>query len=128
MITMGQRWMARLREWIPGSKHTETPTVIFMNCWEWDRARRILPGRCACCNFLITSDEMKVKELTLRCNRSDCECQKKGPSLHKVCDLCDSMWRALYAGYGMKNRNYFREMDDKDKTDWDTFRRGQNNA
>jgi hypothetical protein len=116
VITMGRHWMSALVSWIPGLKHPATPKIIYMNCYEYDRVRRAITGRCKICNFVVTRDEKAVRELVFKCGDTSCDCQRTGLSRpHPVCHLCYDMFHALYANYTMVNRNYFKELDDQDK-------------
>lgn len=118
MITTGQKWMSALIGWVPGLKHYLTPRTVFANCTEYDRVRRVLLARCKICDHTVSRDEKAVKELVFKCKDKNCECQKGyGTKAHQVCSLCYDMFHALYANYSMKNRNYFKELDDADKDD-----------
>jgi hypothetical protein len=124
MITIGKSWMRLLKAWVPGLKHPETPRTVFVNVYEYDRIRRVLTARCKICGFVVSRDEKAIKELIFQCENKDCECwQPMGSKVHQVCDLCDAMWRTLYANYGLRNMKYFREIDEKEKMDNDNARR-----
>jgi hypothetical protein len=124
MITMGQRWMSALIGWVPGLKHYLTPRVVFSNCTEYDQVHRILPTKCAICRYAVSKDEKAVKELVFKCDDRGCDCHKPlGAISHQVCFLCYDLFHVLYCNYRMKNRNYFRELDDKDKDDPEKRRR-----
>lgn len=124
MITMGQRWMASLISWIPGLKHYNTPKIVFNNCREYDMVRRALVTRCKICDYVVSRDEKAVKELVFVCDNKSCDCHKMyGAISHQVCSLCYDMFHALYANYTMKNRNYFKEIDDKIKQDYLNYRK-----
>jgi hypothetical protein len=119
MITMGKAWMATIVSWIPGLKHPETGRTQFLNCHEYDRVRMVLKTRCTICDATVSRDEKAVRELVFICKDTACTCkQVYGAANHPVCLLCYDMWYALYANYLMKNRNYFKEMDDRDKKDF----------
>lgn len=124
MITMGQRWMSAIVSWVPGLKHYATPRTVFANCTEYDRVRRVLLARCKICNAAVSRDEKAVKELVFKCDNRGCDCHKMyGAISHQVCSLCYDLFHALYANYGMKNRNYFKEIDDKIKEDYDNLKK-----
>ncbi len=124
MITMGQSWMRYLMAWVQGQKHPDTPRTVFVNVYECDKVRRILKGRCKICGFVISSDEKKVKELVFKCDDSQCDCHKMyGAISHRVCDVCDGMFRALYSNYSLKNMNYFKAIDEKEKAENDDPKR-----
>lgn len=104
-------------KWIQGIKHPATPITVFRNVWSYDRDRKQTRARCSICDCAISDDEMKRHELVFVCD-GKCLCQRPyvmGINSHKVCDVCDSMYRAMYINYGMKNRNYFRNCDDEQK-------------
>lgn len=118
IITVGKSWMGATVSWIPGLKHPATPKTQYMNCYEYDRVRRIITSRCKICDYAVSKDEKAVKELVFVCENKTCDCHKMhGAISHKVCSLCYDMFHALYANYIMKNRNYFRELDEQDKRD-----------
>jgi len=123
VITTGKAWMASLVSWIPGLKHPETPRTEYMNCHDLDRLRRVLIARCSICDYVVSRDEKAVRELIFTCKDTTCQCQKTGAASHQVCNLCYDLFHALYANYLMKNRNYFREMDDRDRKDYDPDKR-----
>jgi len=111
-------------KWKQGEKHPETPKDAFANCWEYDRVRRLLSARCKICDYVVSKDDAAVKELIFVCDNSSCHCHDSlGSKAHQVCDLCYHMWRAIYANYTMKNSNYFRDIDEKIKSDFDRKRR-----
>jgi hypothetical protein len=110
--------MGALISWVPGLKHPATPKIQYMNCFQYDRVRLIISGRCTVCDYVISRDEKAVRELVLKCKDLNCDCHRAmGAKPHPVCLLCYDMFHALYANYTMKNRNYFRELDDQDKRD-----------
>ena len=116
--------MRFLHEWITGEKHPDTPRTVFYNVWGLDRVRKVLPGRCRICDYVISSDEKAVRELIFVCSDKNCDCKKMyGAISHHVCNLCYDMWHALYMNYLMKNVNYFRNIDEKEKKDSDDFGR-----
>ena len=118
MITLGKRWMAYLRSWVSGQKHPDTPRTVFMNCYEYDRVRRILRGRCRSCGYVISEDEKAVKEIAFVCADVNCNCHKMyGPISHRVCSLCYDVFHSLYVNYKLKNVNYFKQIDEKEKAD-----------
>lgn len=124
LITMGQSWMRFLKVWTKGEKHPETPRTVFMNCYEYDKVRRILLTRCRICDHVISRDEKAVKELAFVCDDPDCDCKKMyGAISHPVCNLCYDMFHALYVNYGMKSMNYFKAIDEKEKRDNDDPKR-----
>jgi hypothetical protein len=124
MITMGQSWMRYIKAWIQGQKHPDTPRIVFVNVYEYDRVRKALPSRCTICDFVVSRDERAVRELVFICKDSQCDCKKMyGPISHKVCNLCYDMFHALYVNYGLKSMNYFKAIDEKLKSDYDDFKR-----
>jgi hypothetical protein len=121
---MGQSWMRYLRAWTKGEKHPDTPRTIFVNVYECDRVRRVLIARCRICNFVISRDEKAVREIAFVCDDPGCDCKKMyGPISHRVCNCCYDMFHALYVNYGLKNMNYFRALDEKDKAERDDPKR-----
>lgn len=108
--------MNRIRIFLQGTKHPDTPNTIFRNVWMCDRLRKILKSRCNICNAVISDDEKAVRELTYKCNNPLCECQRSiyVGQAHRVCDLCYDMWHALYGNHGLKNMNYFKAIDEKE--------------
>jgi hypothetical protein len=124
VITMGQSWMRYLRAWVTGQKHPETPRTVFMNVYEYDRVRRALKGRCRICNYVISSDEKAVRELVFVCDDKSCSCHRMyGAISHRVCNLCYDMFHFLYNNQGLKNMNYFKQIDEKEKRDDDETKR-----
>jgi hypothetical protein len=112
-------------EWVPGLKHPMTPRTVFMNCYEIDKVRRVLMARCKICGHTVSKDEKAVKELMYRCDKSTfCGCGEF--KTHQVCSLCYDMFHALYANYLMKNRNYFKDMDDKRRAEWEGYKKREN--
>lgn len=113
-----------MNEWVPGQKHPNTSRTVFMNVSEIDKVRRVLTARCKICGTTVSRDEKAVKELVFKCEDKTCDCHKMyGAISHRVCSLCYDMQHALYFNYAMKNRNYFKELDDKEKEDPDKRRR-----
>lgn len=120
MIKIGQSWMRHLKAWVQGQKHPDTPRTVFMNAWECDRLRRILKSRCALCGYVVSDDERLVKEILYKCEDPRCRCNKLyGAMSHRVCDLCYNMFHSLYVNYLMKNTNYFKDIDEKEKAERD---------
>lgn len=112
--------MCYLRTWIQGEKHPETPRTVFMNCYEYDRVRRVLLARCRICDHVISRDERAVRELVFVCDDPTCDCKKMyGAISHRVCNLCYDMFHALYVNYGMKSMKYFKAIDEKEKAERD---------
>lgn len=112
--------MRYLRTWIQGQKHPDTPRTIFMNVWEYDRVRRVLKSRCQVCGYVVSDDGRQVKEILLKCENTQCRCNKMyGAMLHQVCDLCYTMFHALYVNHELKNMNYFKNIDEKEKAERD---------
>ena len=115
---MGQRWMGALVSWIPGLRHYATPRTVFANCTQIDKVRQVLTARCKQCGHTVSRDEKAVKELVFKCKDLSCDCHKGfGTKAHQVCSVCYDMFHSLYANYLMKNRNYFKDLDDRDKED-----------
>jgi hypothetical protein len=107
-------------EWKTGIRHPDTPKQIFHNVWMADRIRGGVKGRCSVCETTISAVPNEYHELVYPCNPNDCHCQlpyRSGLNSHPVCDVCASMFRAMYISYTLKDRNYFREeQDDKRST------------
>jgi hypothetical protein len=124
LITIGQRWMAKVKSWVEGEKHPDTPLQIYKNLYNQDRVRRILPARCRTCGYVVQQSQLAVREILFTCDDKNCTCHiQMGSRSHQVCNLCYDMHHALYTNHGLKNMNYFREMDDKAKKDYDDFKR-----
>lgn len=105
-------------EWTEGKRHPNTPIQVFQNVRDYDHVRRILIARCGICKATISRDEKAVKELVFVCEDISCDCKKMyGAISHRVCSLCYDLFHALYANYGMKNRNYFKEMNDRERAE-----------
>jgi hypothetical protein len=105
-------------DWIRGLKHARTPPAVFKNAKQWDLLRAINKRRCQICDATISSNQFEIKEIMFECSENRCSCSKPYPSLinlHEVCEVCDAMYRALYVNYGMKNQNYFKNLDNEDK-------------
>lgn len=111
-------------EWVQGLKHPMTPRTVFMNCYEYDRVRKVFISRCKICDIQISRDEKVMKELMFRCVGTACNCKEF--KTHPVCSLCYDMFHALYANYSMKNRNYFKDIDDKERAAWDAYKKREN--
>lgn len=117
---MGQSWMRYLMVWIQREKHPDTPLIVFTNVCEYDRVRRVLFARCRICDHVISRDERAVREVVFICDDPHCECKKMyGAPSHRVCNLCYDMFHSLYVNYGLKNMNYFKAIDEKEKKEKD---------
>jgi hypothetical protein len=124
MIQTGQKWMRYLRAWVQGEKHPETPRDVFMNVHEYDRVRRVLLARCRNCDYVISRDERAVREIVFVCDDPKCACKRLyGAISHPVCFLCYDMFHALYRNLGMKDMNYFKAIDEKEKKENDDPKR-----
>ena len=128
MTTVGEILMKKIRAWFKGEKHPDTPKTVFMNVWGCDLARRVLKGRCAVCDHVVSSDPNNVKELIFACDGIKCKCDPivvtlTGLKAHDVCDVCDAMFRSLYINWGLENKNYYKEWDEREKRDRDDARR-----
>ena len=109
-----------MEQWTPGTKHPETPRTLFMNCCDQDRVRRILLGRCSICDHVISQDEKAIKEIFILCGNPDCACAlAKSALTHAVCSVCYDMFHSLYVNYSLKNINYFKNLDEKEKRDFE---------
>jgi hypothetical protein len=107
--------IARIREWLQGTKHPDTSAVVYKNVWGYDLVRRILNGRCTICDYTLSSDAKNNKEMLFKCDNASCDCARTGNSrTHRVCDLCYNMWHTLYHNTMMKSMNYFKYLDEKD--------------
>ncbi len=114
-MSIFQKWLKNEDGWDSGSKHPETHPVVFRNCWSQDLVRRVLSGRCHECGYVVSDDAKAVKELLYKCQDLDCACARIGMArTHRVCDACYNIFHSLYINYGMRNRNYFRDFDEKD--------------
>lgn len=103
-------------EWIPGIKHPLTPVRIFKNLWSYDQDRKKTKARCQICDHAISDDNRERHELIFACERGKCLCSEPfnfGLTAHTVCDVCDGMYRAIYINWGMKNRDYFKKLDEE---------------
>jgi hypothetical protein len=110
--------MNQLKVWIEGQKHPDTPRTAFLNCWQYDKVRRLLPARCRICNYVLSGDEKVVRELVFVCDDEKCACKRLyGAISHRVCFLCYDMWHSLYGNYGLKSMNYFKTIDEKEKAE-----------
>jgi hypothetical protein len=101
-----------------GVKHPATPVGVFKNVWYHDKMQRHALYNCQVCGYFVSDEEAKRKELVFSCDASKCLCQKPylaGLNQHKVCDLCDAMYRALYVNYAMANRNYFKDLEEEER-------------
>jgi hypothetical protein len=111
-------------------KHPMTPRTVFMNCYEYDRVRKVIIARCKICNIQISRNVKDEKELFFRCTGTACNCGQM--VTHPVCSLCYDMYHALYlnfsTGYnpGLKDRDYFKKIDDKQRQDWENYKRREN--
>lgn len=116
--------MRFLLAWTKNEKHPETPRLVYKNVWGYDQVRRVLKGRCAICGYVVSSDAKAVKEIAFKCGNSQCDCNRMyGATSHQVCSLCYDMFYSLYANYGMKDMNYFKNLDEKDKKDFDDYKK-----
>lgn len=112
--------MRYLIVWTKGEKHPETPRTVFMNCYEYDKVRRILVARCKICDHVISRDEKAVREIVFVCDDPKCACKRMyGAISHRVCSVCYDMFHSLYMNPCMTNMNYFKELDEKEKKDKD---------
>lgn len=129
MITMGQRWMAKLLMWVSGQKHPDTPKMIYKNVWEYDRIRKILKRRCVVCDYVTSADEKNLREITVVCGKPGCNCRTWGARPHEVCHACFDMWEALYANEELQKKNkgdYFQKIDEQEAREKEERRRGDN--
>ncbi|VVB50908.1 Uncharacterised protein [uncultured archaeon] len=112
--------MNKLKVWLRSSKHSDTPRDVFINVTGYDRVRTVLIGRCRVCDYVISSDPEKVREIVYDCGNVRC-CVPTGyrspANAHAVCNLCYDMFHALYVNYKMTNMNYFKELDEREKRD-----------
>lgn len=114
-----------MNEFTQGDKHPDTHRVIFKNVREWDRLRRILKARCDICDAVVSRDPQAVRELVYRCKNKWCHCQKLyGSQAHQVCNLCYDVFHALYVNHGLRDMNYFRDVDENDDNDDNRKRMG----
>ena len=101
-------------EWVPGIKHPLTPVQIFKNLWDHDQDRTKTKARCQICDHAISDDNLERHELIFSCERGKCLCREPfamGLTAHNICDLCDGMYRAIYINWLMKDRDYFKKLD-----------------
>jgi hypothetical protein len=116
--------MRLLKTWVPGEKHPDTPRDVFMNVHDYDRVRRILIPRCKNCDYVVSRDEKAVREIVFVCEDPKCACKRLyGAISHRVCYLCYDMFHSLYMNPLMKNMNYFKEIDEKEKKENDDPKR-----
>ena len=100
-------------EWIKGERHPDTPIAVYQNVRDYDHVRRVLIARCKQCGQVISTDELKVRELNFRCPDPTCYCKRQyATQLHRVCEACYDMWHALYFNSMLKNMNYWKELDE----------------
>jgi len=117
-------WAKKLLGWTRGEKHPNTPYTVFANCYQYDRVRTILPARCRICDYVVSRDEKAVRELIYVCDNKACHCHQVGGShAHQVCSVCYDLFHSLYMNYQLKDMNYFRNLDEKDKRDGDDWKR-----
>lgn len=116
MITMGQKWMAGIRNWVRLMKHPDTPLVIWRNTHGYDLLRQVLKDRCEECDYILSSDPMKVKEIF----------SHKEQKTKHVCDMCSAIHHSLYGNHGLTIFNYFRNIDDEEIKDKENFNRRKN--
>jgi hypothetical protein len=105
-----------VKEWKKGERHPDTPEIFYRNLRDYDHVRRILLGRCKKCDQVISSDENAIKELVFECGDPKCCCRVGvfTTRVHRVCDVCYTIWHSLYMNTGLKSMNYFKELDEKD--------------
>jgi hypothetical protein len=127
MITTGQRWMRNIKSWVSGEKHPDTPRTQYVNCYEYDRVRRVLKGRCALCGFVTSRDEQAVREISVKCTDTSCCTNYITSKPHQVCHLCYDAWHSIYMNPRLKNMNYFKELDEKAKKEKEEFKKRDDN-
>lgn len=114
-----------IANWIRGLKHPETHIIVFKNVWGLDLLRRKLRNRCDICDTVLSDED--YKEIALGCKDGFCRCEGTQAltfKAHSVCDVCYTMFHSLYINYSLQDRNYFRNLDEKDRgKDDDTKRR-----
>lgn len=102
-IVMGKKWMAGMKVFVRAEKHPDTDVTIWRNCFGADIIRdRLRKGRCECCDATISEDQIKQQEIW------DHRTQKT----YHVCEVCAIMHRALYINHGLRNMNYFKNIDE----------------
>jgi hypothetical protein len=110
--------------WVEGERHPDTPISVFKRVRDYDHIRRLIPGRCKICKYVISSDEKVVKELVFVCDDAGCNCKKMyGAISHRVCNLCYDLFHALYVNYLMRDLNYFKAIDEAEKKNNDDQKR-----
>lgn len=114
MITLGQKWMAGIKQYIRAAKHPDTPDTLWRNLFMIDIVRSRVKGRCDYCDATVSEDPIKVQEVY------DQGTQK---AMH-VCDVCAGMHRALYTNYKMKNQNYFKNIDEEEQRENENRKKG----
>ncbi len=127
MIENPLAWAKKLLGWVRGEKHPNTPRIVFKNVCECDRVRRVLLSRCRICDFVVSRDALAVREISFRCDNKSC-CITLNTKPHQVCNLCYDLFHSIYVNYGMKDMNYFKQIDEKNKADYDKFKRRDNNG
>ena len=110
---MGQSWMSKLLTWIRFAKHPDTHPTIYRNVRDYDQVRAVLKGRCHFCDFVISSDAQKVREVYVQAVQKT----------EHVYDLCYALHHSLYLNYGLKNMNYFRNIDEAEQKEQQDRRR-----
>jgi hypothetical protein len=113
-----QFWRDILTEWTRGVKHPSTPVKVFKNVWLTDILRAGTKARCQICDHAISDDPMKRNELAFICEKGKCLCTDTptGVTAHNVCEVCAIMFRAIYTNWSLKDRDYFRKLDDAGKS------------
>src|SRR6266851_3162311 len=120
------QFVGGLMEWTPVSKHPATNPIILKNVCGMDLVQKVLKGRCANCNHVISDDEKQVRELLMKCWKADCGCSRVlSAIMHSVCNLCYDMWHALYHNYSMKDMGYFKKLDEVDQKRRDDDQQGR---
>jgi hypothetical protein len=105
VITMGRKWMAKVKTWVRMAKHPDTPVVIWKNVNGYDLVREVLKERCYVCDYVLSSDSQKIKEIYIQSEQS----------ARQVCDLCSAIHHSLYGNHGLKVFNYFRNIDEAEE-------------
>lgn len=114
MITLGQKWMAGIKQYIRAAKHPDTPDTLWRNLFMIDIVRSRVKGRCDYCDATISEDVKNVQEIY----------EQSTQATKHVCDVCAAMARSLYVNYGLKNRNYFKEIDEEEQRENENRKKG----
>jgi len=106
--------MAQLKNWVRLMKHPDTPAVVWHNVNSYDLVRSVLKDRCYACDYVLSSDAQKVKEIYVQAEQMT----------RHVCDMCSAIHHSLYGNHGLTNFNYFKDIDEAEKKERESRKRG----